>query len=96
MSTTTQRGANFDPAKLVTMSEAEFLTLAQAARKVPGKPSTATCWRWTTSGFLARNGQRIRLRSFRFGRALRIRADDITAFAEELARANAEGFTPAA
>ena len=72
----------------------DYLKLGEARKHVPGKPSTATIWRWTTFGFLARNGERIRLRSFRFGRALRIRRDDIATFAEALAKANAEAFTP--
>ena len=40
----------------------DCLTLAQAARTAPGKPSPATIWRWITKGC---NG--VKLQALRFG-----------------------------
>jgi len=40
----------------------KYLSLAEAAREVPGRPSPSTLWRWATRGV---NG--VTLRTWRFG-----------------------------
>jgi len=41
--------------------DTEHLTLMQAAKLAPGRPSGNCIWRWCRRGVLARSGERIRL-----------------------------------
>ena len=45
----------------------DYITLNQAARQSPGKPHSATIWRWCRKGVKARNGRRITLEHVRAG-----------------------------
>lgn len=54
------------PAQVIDLDNDELLTLAEACRLLPRKPSPATCWRWRKVGVLV-NGQRIRLECIRVG-----------------------------
>lgn len=51
---------------IIDLENDELLTLAQACRLLPRKPSPATLWRWRKVGVLV-NGQRIRLECIRVG-----------------------------
>jgi hypothetical protein len=67
----------------------EFLTLGQAARKIPtasGRPmSTQNLYRWTQSGCKG-----VILPSLRFGRRIVIKEADLEQFARDLALAYAQ------
>ena len=43
------------------------ITLAEAAKLAPGRPSACAVWRWCRIGIKSRNGQRIRLEHIRAG-----------------------------
>ncbi|MFN0135529.1 MAG: DUF1580 domain-containing protein [Phycisphaerae bacterium] len=43
------------------------ITLTQAAKIAPGRPSTNCLWRWCRRGVRARDGQRVRLQHLRIG-----------------------------
>jgi hypothetical protein len=74
-------------------STTKLLTCEQAARRIPisPRPSPNSIWRWTTRGCLAKSGVRVKLRSLRFGRRLRIEETALAEFAAELARENSKG-----
>ena len=44
-----------------------YLSISEAARKSPGKPSPSAVWRWARTGIKARNGTRVRLSHVRAG-----------------------------
>lgn len=67
----------------------EYLTLAEAAKIAPGRPSTTALWRWTRKGLLARSGERIRIPHIRVGRYILIHPDELAAFFKRLAEADA-------
>ena len=50
----------------IDLEHDELLTLGQACRLLPRKPSPPTLWRWRTKGVWIA-GQRIRLECVRFG-----------------------------
>jgi len=54
------------PERTIDLERDELLTLAQACRLLPRKPSPATLWRWRKTGILF-NGQRIQLECVRVG-----------------------------
>lgn len=70
----------------------KFLTLGDAAKVAPGRPSTNTVWRWCRKGVRSRTGQRIRLRHVRAGGKIFTQAPWIEAFVHELAAADAAHF----
>ena len=45
----------------------EFITLSEAARLVPGRPTACAVWRWCRVGVKIKNGDRIKLHHVRFG-----------------------------
>ena len=45
----------------------DLITLAEAARIAPARPSTNCVWRWCRKGVLSRGGERIRLQHQRVG-----------------------------
>lgn len=45
----------------------EHITLTQAAKLAPGRPSPNCVWRWCREGVKAASGQRVRLKHVRFG-----------------------------
>ena len=63
----------------------ELLTLEAAARKLPGRPSVTTGWRWCVRGIATRTGERVRLRHRRLGRRLFVTEADLDAFSRTLA-----------
>lgn len=69
----------------------EGLTLAQAARMLPGKPSPSTVWRWCRQGV---GGVKLEYR--RLGRGIVTTRDAVRRFSDELTRRDqdAETYTP--
>lgn len=64
------------------MSLDSRLSLSEAARLVPGRPSSSALWRWCRRGVRARSGLRIRLCHVRIGhKVFTTRADLETFFA---------------
>ena len=63
-------------------NQSEFLTLAQAAKVVPGKVSIPTVWRWAVKGVGG-----VRLRSARAGRKFVIKREWLEEFYSELGAA---------
>lgn len=45
----------------------DHITLAQAAKLAPGRPSSCAVWRWCRTGIKSRTGERIRLDHVRVG-----------------------------
>lgn len=72
-----------------------LLTLADASKRLPGRPCLATVWRWTTLGILGRDGERVRLRAVRLGRRTYVTEAAIVEFGEALAAAHAVHDDPA-
>lgn len=70
----------------------ERITLAEAAKTVPGNPHTSAVWRWARKGVKARSGERIRLRHTRVGGRVFTTRAWIDEFGERLAQADAEYF----
>ena len=69
-----------------------FMTLTQATKIIPGRPSTNCLWRWCRNGVKARNGERVRLRHVRMGGRLYTKARWIDDFGDRLAEADAAYF----
>ena len=73
------------------MTEA-YLTLAQAAKLAPTRPSSNAVWRWCRRGLKARTGKRIRLAHVRVGGRVFTTAESVENFFAELAEADSEHF----
>jgi hypothetical protein len=74
------------------MTQEDYITLGEAAKLAPGRPSVNACWRWARKGVKARSGQRIRLRHIRAGGRVLTTAAWVEQFTRELADADAEHF----
>ena len=48
-------------------SAIQYLTLSDAAKLAPGRPSTSCLWRWCRKGVKAKSGVTVRLQHARFG-----------------------------
>lgn len=70
----------------------ELLTLSEAARRVPGRPSTNCIWRWCRRGVLARGGGRVRLEHRRIGGKIFTAPGWLDEFGRKLADADASYF----
>jgi hypothetical protein len=66
----------------------ERITLSQAARAAPGRPSPNCVWRWCRRGVVARTGQRVRLRHVRIGGKLFTTVKWLDEFGQRLAEAD--------
>lgn len=75
------------------MHEIDYITLTDAAKLAPGRPSTNCIWRWCRRGVRARGGHRVRLQHVRMGGRIYTRAAWIDAFGQALAAADAEYFS---
>lgn len=69
-----------------------YLTLAQAAKLAPTRPSANAVWRWCRKGVLSRSGERVRLGHVRVGGRVFTTEADMQRFFSELAEADAEHF----
>ena len=70
----------------------ERLTLTEAAKISPGRPSTNCIWRWCRRGVLSRSGERVQLRHLRMGGKLFTTARWLDEFGSRLAEADAAHF----
>ena len=68
------------------------LTLAEAARLVPGQPHPSCLWRWARYGIKARGGERVRLEHSRFGGRVFTSREALETFGRTLAERDAEYF----
>jgi len=71
---------------------AEYITLTEAAKIAPGRPSTNCLWRWCRKGVLSRGGRRVHLKHVRIGGKLFTARKWVEAFGLELAAADTEYF----
>ena len=70
----------------------EYITLGEAAKLAPGRPSTNCIWRWCRKGVLSRGGERVRLQHVRIGGKIFTVARWIHEFGQRLADADAKYF----
>lgn len=70
----------------------EYITLTQAAKIAPGRPSTNCIWRWCRRGVLSRGGERVRLQHVRVGGMIYTTAAWLEEFGRKLAEADAKYF----
>lgn len=70
----------------------EHITLSQAAKLAPGRPSPNCVWRWCREGVKAASGQRVRLKHVRFGSRIYTTRQWLSAFGLALAEADAAHF----
>lgn len=70
----------------------EHLTLPQAAKIAPGRPSANCVWRWCREGVKSRSGERVRLKHIRVGGRIYTTREWIETFGVELADADAQHF----
>ena len=72
--------------------EYEHLTLAQAAKIAPGRPSANCVWRWCREGVKSASGDRIRLKHTRFGSRIFTTRQWLNDFGQAMAEADAAHF----
>lgn len=70
----------------------DLLTLSQAARGTPGRPSSNCLWRWCRRGVLSRAGDRVYLQHVRVGGKVYTRTEWLEDFGRTLAGADAAYF----
>lgn len=70
----------------------EHLTLTEAAKIAPGRPSTNCMWRWCRRGVLSRSGERVHLRHVRVGGRIFTTARWLDEFGRMLAAADTAYF----
>jgi len=70
----------------------EYITLSQAARLAPGRPSSNCIWRWCRKGVLSRSRRRVRLQHVRVGSKIYTTAEWVHTFGLRLADADTEYF----
>lgn len=73
-------------------AQTEHITLTEAAKITPGRPSTNCLWRWCRRGVLSRGGQRIRIEHVRIGGKIFTTAVWVEQFGKALAAADAGYF----
>ena len=69
-----------------------LITLTEAAKITPGRPSTNCLWRWCRRGVLARGGERVRLEHRRIGGKIFTAPDWLEEFGRKLAEADTRHF----
>ena len=70
----------------------EYIDLTEAAKRCPGRPHTASVWRWCRRGLKSRSGDRIRLNHVRAGSRIFIKPDALDDFFRRVAEADAPHF----
>ncbi len=70
----------------------EQITLTQAAKVAPGRPSTNCLWRWCRRGVKARDGRRVRLQHLRIGGKIFTTLGWLEQFGRQLAEADSKYF----
>ncbi|MFA9476958.1 DUF1580 domain-containing protein [Phycisphaerales bacterium AB-hyl4] len=76
-------------------SSGKYITLAEAAKLAPGRPSANAVWRWARKGVKSRCGHRVHLQHVRAGGRVLTTAEWVEQFARDLAEADAEHFSAA-
>lgn len=74
------------------MATTEYLSLSQAAKRVPSRPSTCSLWRWCRRGVKSRNGERVYLEHVRIGGQVFTTERWLVSFFEDTATADNEYF----
>lgn len=69
-----------------------LITLAEACKRVPGRPHASTLWRWCRKGVVSRGGDRVHLRHVRMGSRVFTSNSWIEEFGSALAEADARSF----
>ena len=75
------------------MSTDDYLTLAEAANRSPGRPSSNAVWRWCRKGIKSRSGETVKLNHVRVGGKIYTRQGWLDEFFAATARADAEYFS---
>lgn len=70
----------------------EHISLTEAAKIAPGRPSTNCIWRWCRRGVLSRGSERVRLQHLRIGGKIFTTARWLEEFGRALAEADARYF----
>lgn len=70
----------------------EHITLSQASKLAPGRPSSNCVWRWCREGVKAASGTRVRLKHVRFGSRIFTTRQWLNDFGHALAEADAAHF----
>jgi len=70
----------------------EHITLTQAAKLAPGRPTPNCVWRWCREGVKAASGERVRLKHTRFGSRIFTTRQWLNDFGQALAEADAAHF----
>jgi hypothetical protein len=73
-------------------TQTDHITLTDACKIAPGRPSTNCMWRWCRRGVIARSGQRVKLQHIRIGGKLYTTAHWVSEFGQRLAEADARYF----
>lgn len=73
-------------------SSGRYLTLSEAARLAPGRPSASATWRWCRKGLRARDGSSVHLKHVRVGRMVYTTAQWLHEFFEAVAVADQKHF----
>lgn len=76
----------------IDASASAYLTLADAARLAPGRPTPSATWRWCRQGLKARDGSTVHLKHVRVGRQVYTTAPWLHAFFEAVATADQKHF----
>ncbi len=71
----------------------DYITLTQAAKLAPGRPSVNCIWRWCRKGVLARDGRRVRLEHVRIGGKLFSSVRWMAEFGQALAESDVHYFS---
>ena len=90
-STATANGARHESPEEAPGAE-EHITLSQAARLAPGRPSSNCVWRWCREGVKAASGTRVRLKHVRFGARIYTTRQWLSDFGLALAEADTAYF----
>jgi len=69
-----------------------YITLTEAAKITPGRPSTNCMWRWCRRGVKSRSGERVRLEHRRMGGKIFTKLEWLDQFGRLLAEADAKYF----
>lgn len=73
-------------------TDTNYITLTEATKIAPGRPSVNCVWRWCRKGVLSRGGDRVRLTHSRMGGTLFTTARWIEEFGRTLAEADTRHF----
>lgn len=74
------------------MQSSRYLTLNQAAVKLPGRPHSSAVWRWCRRGIKTLRGNRIFLEHIRLGGQIFVTMEAVEEFGRQLAAADRTHF----